>query len=123
MRYLPFTILWITLNSCSNNTVQDEAQPTTTYQIVYDLSYNDLIDQIGKDRLGQGVEQPDSDGALGRNKDGYFHVRFQLNMTAVSDFTVVAERMDALQHLRNTITYSFDRQLEDGSFLFTPPEE
>ena len=89
MRYLPFAILWITLTGCSSNTVRDEAHPTTTYQIVNDLSYNNLIDQIGEDRLEQGVEPPDSDGALGRNKDGYFHVRFQLNMTAVSDFTVV----------------------------------
>jgi len=126
MTYLKLIFLVVTLFSCccESDSNTDNIQPLNApYQIVNYLSYNDLVLQIGQEKLAQGVEQPGSDGALGRNKEGYFHVRFQINMTSISDFAVVTERVDALQYLKNTIGYSFNKQLEDGSFEFSPPDK
>lgn len=125
MKRYQLVFVIISLLSCSENesSINNDLLPITSYDIANELSYNDLILQIGQNKLSQAVEQPSSIGALGRNKDGYFHVRFQVNMTSLSDFAVVTERYDALQHLLNTIKYSFDRQLTDGSFEFSPPDE
>ncbi len=120
---LVFVIMSLLGCSENENLTNKNLLPITSYDIASELSYNDLILRIGQTKLSQGVEQPSSDGALGRNKDGYFHVRFQINMTSLSDFAVVSERHDALQHLLNTIKFSFDRQLTDGSFEFSPPDE
>ncbi len=125
MKLIPIAVLLIAFTSCSStNSTMDSISPATpAYQITNDLSYNDLLLQIGQAKLTRAVEQPDADGALGRNKNGYFHVRFQVNMTSISDFAVAAERVDAVQYLLNTITYSFEKQNTDGSFEFSPPEE
>ncbi len=127
MKYLQYVVIAaiiMSLISCSKSSDSpDDVHLDTSYEISNDLSYNAIISQFGSERLAQGVEQPDSGGALGRNKDGYFHVRFQLNMTSISDFVIATERIDALQHLSNTISYSFERQMNDGSFEFSPPEE
>ena len=125
MKQFKLIFVFISLLSCSENenSTNNDLPPTTSYDIVSELSYNDLILSIGQNKLSLAVEQPSSNGALGRNKDGYFHVRFQINMTSLSDFAVVSERQDALQYLMNTIKFSFDRQLADGSFEFSPPDE
>ena len=124
MECVRLLILIVAFVSCSkSNEPTNNISPSgISYQIVNDLSYNDLIAQIGEDKLAQAVERPSAHGALGRNKDGYFHVRFQLNMTALSDFAVTTERVDALQYWAQTIVYSFNQQQSDGSFEFSPPD-
>lgn len=125
MKLIPIAILLIAFAGCSStNSTMDSISPATpTYQITNDLSYNDLLLRIGQAKLARAVEQPNAEGALGRNKDGYFHVRFQINMTSISDYAIAAESVDAVQYLLNTIAYSFDQQIADGSFEFSPPEE
>lgn len=110
----------ITLLSCTNTS---EAITETTYEVINNYSYNELITLIGEEKLYMSTEQPNSEGALGRNKNGYFHVRFQINMTSLSDYALVSERVDALQNFTQTLEYSFQHQLEDGSFQFNPPED
>ncbi|NEQ55032.1 MAG: hypothetical protein F6K11_33735 [Leptolyngbya sp. SIO3F4] len=90
-------------------------------QVVNDLSYNEALALIGTDKLSRGVEKPNPDGSLGRNKQGYFHVRFQINMTSISDYAIVSENLEALKFFLTTIQYSFNHQLEDGSFELEIP--
>ena len=125
MKYLQLVLLIFALLACSvNDDPSDNMEPSNIpYQIVNDFSYNELLSQIGQERLARGIEKPRSDGALGRNKNAYFHVRFQINMTSIADFVIVSERLDALQSLAATISYSLDRQLSDGSFEFNPPAD
>ncbi|MEQ8924687.1 MAG: hypothetical protein RLO81_02675 [Fulvivirga sp.] len=87
------------------------------------LTYNQLLQQIGKERLYRSVEEPNVDGSLGRNKDGYFHVRFQINMTTISDYVIVSEDIQALETLYATIAYAFQHQESDGGFELVVPEE
>lgn len=125
MKNLGLGCLLIFLLGCSRSDMLSDNIPSSphAYKIIHDLSYNDLVSQIGQAKLSQAVEQPGLDGSLGRNKHGYFHVRFQLNMTSISDLAVVGQRMDALQALVATINYAFSHQLQDGSFAFFPPDE
>ena len=118
---LPLISLFLLLGlSCSQQEliVVDDVMPPTINQ---SLSYNDFLEQIGNEQLLRGVERPDDNGALGRNKEGYFHVRFQLGMSALSDFAISSNRIDALEAFITTLDYAFLFQLEDGSFLLDIP--
>jgi hypothetical protein len=113
------------LLSCSSEKV-NEKSPFTNYKslgLVKDLKYHEVLSLIGKENLYRGVEKPGPDGSLGRNKSGYFHVRFQLNMTSISDYAVVAQDLEALGIFVKTLNYSFNHQLDDGSFALEIPEE
>ena len=125
MKATILVILAFSILSCSDSdsSTLGTISNDNSYEIINEPSYNDLISNIGEEKLALGVEEPNSAGALGRNKDSYFHVRFQVNMNSLSDYVVVSERYDALQHLMNTIQYAFDKQLAEGDFEFSPPEE
>ena len=97
--------------------------PLGDIRIAHRFDYNALMSQLGESRLSRAVEQPNAEGALGRNKAGYFHVRFQFAMASISDFAIVAERLDALEAFRDVVNYSFNHQVADGSFEFSAPSE
>jgi len=106
------------LFSCS---AVDTPTPETTYQVVDDLDYDHMLARIGEEKLLRGVEQPDAEGALGRNKEGYFHVRFQVNMTSLSDYVVESQRIDGLEYVVSTVAYAFNHQEADGGFELVIP--
>ena len=93
------------------------------YQVEQHPNYHDMVSSLAPERLALAVELPDAVGALGRNKPGYFHVRFQVKMEALADYAVVAEDITALEAFAETVTYSMDHQEGDGSFAFEPPAE
>jgi len=115
------TLLTFLISSCG----KDFNNPTVESDINMNkkLSYEEMIAAIDEDLLAQAVEQPDANGALSRNKDGYFSVRFQTNMTKLIDLAITAERIDALNEYLNTIKYSLNYQNPDGSFQLNPPVE
>lgn len=125
MKSLFILLISITTLSCSSENTPENASTneTTNYQLSNNLNYNAVLQQIGTQKLGSAVEQPNSDGSLGRNKDGYFHVRFQMNMSRISDYAVVSENIQSLEALLSTFTYAFNRQLNDGSFTLVIPDE
>lgn len=88
-----------------------------------ELRYEDIIDGIENKLLLQAAEQPDDEGALSRNKEGYFSVRFQMSMSKLTDLAITRERMDALQEYRKALEYSFAHQHSGGSFQLKLPEE
>jgi hypothetical protein len=67
------------------------------------------------------TKNPDSNGALGRNLDGYFHVRFQMDIGFLSSYTSYFKSDDALQKFILATEYSFDRQKPEGDFELVIP--
>ena len=86
-------------------------------------TYNQVITSLDASSLESAVQVPNEDGALGRNKEAYFHVRFQLGLNTLSDLAIAEERLDALDAVVRTIQYSFTYQLADGGFELSIPEE
>lgn len=58
---------------------------------------------------------------MGRNKNGYFHVRFQVGILGQSDYAVVKQNSQALEYAIKSIEYSFAQQLPDGNFKLVVP--
>ncbi len=119
MKEIAYLILSLTLFSCSNDSATKKSLP-------YDLShqtYNNVLSAINKQLISEAVIEPDTDGAIGRNQAGYFHVRFQLDMNTVSDFAITHQRMDALEAAAKMIQYALDHQTTEGDFELVIPED
>ncbi|NGP88036.1 hypothetical protein [Fodinibius halophilus] len=86
------------------------------------LNYEDIIHGIDNKLLLQTTERPDSNGALSRNKEGYFSVRFQMGMSKLADIAIRNKRTDALQEYIKTLEYAFDHQNPDGSYKLILPK-
>ena len=68
------------------------------------------------------MKEPTSEGALGRNKEGYFHVRFQMDIVSLAAFAIKYQNQQALEKLVLAMEYSFRYQLTPGDFeLVVPP--
>ena len=106
-----------------NSEFEESDAITNELVITKELNYLALVASLGSQQLATIVEQPSENGALGRNKDGYFHVRFQLGMTTISDFAISTQRLDALEGLLSTINYAFERQNNSGDFELNVPEK
>lgn len=89
----------------SNQTSILEAYPSDVFELLYNS------------------KKPLADGSLGRNKDGYFHVRFQMDMYFVAAYAVTSQNESVLNEFINSLEYSFDHQLNDGNFEFIIPDE
>lgn len=64
---------------------------------------------------------PDSAGALSRNRDGYFSVRFQTGLSAATSFGIVAGDVSALDASVRALRYAFGYQDADGGFAVVAP--
>jgi hypothetical protein len=115
-------ILSVLIISC-NNKAQPDLPNCNEIKFNESLSYENMLDGIDAKLLLQTVEQPDINGALSRNKNGYFSVRFQMNMTKLSDLSIKANRIDALKEYLKTLEYSFSHQYSNGSYQLTIPED
>lgn len=70
------------------------------------------------------IETPNPDGSLGRNKSAYFHVRFQMGLTAQADYAVGKQNSVALenaikaieQNASNHIQLISSKSLENENF-------
>lgn len=128
MYKLPNIILTaiVTLTACSN---KDEAVQEKNYQCVTVAAQTDLtrsqlllsFDNTLLQRLAS-IDNPNREGAMGRNKNGYFHVRFQVGILGQSDYAVSQQNIQALDYAIRAIEYSFAQQSPDGNFkLVVPP--
>lgn len=87
------------------------------------LTRNQLLQSFDSNVL-QGlasVDVPNTEGAMGRNKNGYFHVRFQMGILGLSDYAVTYQDIQALEYAIKAIEYSFVQQLPDGNFKLVVP--
>ncbi|MEM8671556.1 MAG: hypothetical protein AAGG48_28810 [Planctomycetota bacterium] len=79
-----------------------------------------LPEPIAK-RLAE-ASSPNESGAIGRNKQAYFHVRFQRGMHHVADYGLVTKRRDVVQRFLKAVEYSLEHQLPAGDFKLVIPE-
>lgn len=121
--YVVFALLnFIGLNSCNNHKIIEEIDSCQVSDLKDNLKYNDLISDMSHEVISALVEIPDANGALGRNKDGYFHVRFQLGMTYLSDYAVKFQSEEAVSEYLKNLNYSFSYQRPEGGFELIPPD-
>lgn len=85
------------------------------------ISIVELVSALPTDVVTALAEQPNSAGALGRNKDGYFHVRFQMDLLHLAEYAIKYQNVDALNYYISTLQYSFTHQKNSGDFLFVAP--
>jgi len=110
------------LSSCTKKEVSTDTDSCITSELNTNLNYNDLVFGIPPEIIAALVERPDENGALGRNKDGYFHVRFQFDMPYLTDYAISFQRKDALEGYLKNLDYSFSYQNLEGDFKFIAPD-
>lgn len=67
--------------------------------------------------------RPNSIGAMGRNRQGYFHVRFQMGLHHLAHHAIASQSQTFLTQFVSALEYAFGRYTNDGSFqLVIPPE-
>jgi hypothetical protein len=116
-------ILLISCNSKDELIKDKNNYQCQTNPIKNNLTRNQLLQSFDSNIL-QGlasVDIPNSQGAMGRNKNGYFHVRFQVGILGQSDYAVAQQNSQALEYAIKSIEYSFARQLPDGDFELVIP--
>ncbi len=84
-------------------------------------NFHELISSLPNYIVSGLTKNPDSNGALGRNLDGYFHVRFQMDIGFLSSYACYFKSDDALQKFILATEYSFDRQKPEGDFELVIP--
>ncbi|MEM7706896.1 MAG: hypothetical protein AAF358_15165 [Pseudomonadota bacterium] len=67
------------------------------------------------------AQQPAADGALGRNRDRYFHVRFQYRMHHLMDYAVHTGQERYADAFFQALRYSFNQQQPGGDFRLQVP--
>ncbi|WP_420582981.1 hypothetical protein [Reichenbachiella sp.] len=123
MKSVAFFILISTMFFSCKEEENDSTYNCESVALNSKFSYIDLIESVPAEVLSGFLQQPDEQGALGRNKNGYEHARFQLAMTHLANYTVAFEDEEALVALVNSIDYAFTYQAEDGDFEFVAPPE
>jgi hypothetical protein len=86
-------------------------------------SYHALINSLPGYVIEGLTKQPDASGALGRNREGYFHVRFQLDIGFLAAYAVKFNSDQALEGFVRAAVYSFDRQKPAGDFELVIPAD
>ena len=66
---------------------------------------------------------PDADGALGRNRQGYFHARFQLGVHHLATQALLDRDPAAAGRSLQAIAYALARQQPDGRFAVVVPRK
>lgn len=66
---------------------------------------------------------PAADGALGRNRQAYFHARFQMGVHRLATAAVLHRDPRRAEAALRAIEYAFERQATDGGFAFALPAD
>ena len=127
MRILyPFLFLFPLFSHCqsqeSTGTRGNYECVTVSYQKIF--SQNELIARFDDDiveRLAM-ANVADHNGAMDRNKNGYFHVRFQTGISPALNYAIDQMDKEALENGLRAIEYSFKHQLPAGDFKLNVPE-
>ncbi len=122
---LLLTVVFLTILiivSCDTKDLpRHDTMDCTPTKLDANLSYNDLVQTIPATVITALAERTDEFGALGRNKEGYLHVRFQFHMTRLADYAIRFQSEEALVTYRDNLNYSFSHQTPGGDFEFVAP--
>ncbi len=108
----------LSICSCSKNIV-DPVQETE----VKNYNYVELLNVFEPHIINSEYQHnmPDSTGAMDRNKDGYFQVRYQMGLVTHSNYAIVNKDQEALSKFLSAVKYSFQYQTNKGDFPIVPP--
>ncbi|MCR9197960.1 MAG: hypothetical protein NXI04_04920 [Planctomycetaceae bacterium] len=68
------------------------------------------------------AHKPTANGAIGRNRAAYFHVRFQLGMHHLADYGLAARRADVIDRFLTAVEFSLQHQQADGDYRLVIPD-
>lgn len=85
------------------------------------LTYLQLINQLGDETIEAMVQKPKADGSQGRNQQGYFHVRFQMGIGTIAAYAVHFKSQQALDFYISSLNYCFQHQKATGDFDLKVP--
>ena len=88
-------------------------------------SYGNAISVVAEPiaRILAEHNRPTEVGAMGRNKHGYFHVRFQLGMHYLANYGLVTKQSEEIETFITAAEYSYRFQLESGGFKLILPRK
>ena len=86
--------------------------------------YGDRVGELSREIAAQlaKTNSPNPSGAIGRNRNGYFHVRFQRGMHHVADYALATKQVDIVDRFLTAVEYSLQRQLPSGDFELVIPD-
>lgn len=113
----------VCISACTSTQPIMQTQCTVTDSQAVAQTLNSIHRAIGLDvmRRLSFANQPTSEGALSRNSTGYFHVRFQMSISTLTMYAVLAENVTEVEKAVKAIEYSFQYQLPDGDFRLIQP--
>jgi hypothetical protein len=87
------------------------------------LNLNAMHLAIGLDNMRRlaYANQPNAEGALSRNITAYFHVRFQMSISTLTMYAILAQSTSELEKAVKTMEYSFLYQKPEGDFQIIVP--
>ena len=97
----------------------------TVSQVTAAEQYGDRLAGLSAELLNPLAErqQPDAAGAMGRNRQDYVHVRFQMGLHQLVDYALVKQDQQALQAFYRAADYAMQHQQADGDFQVQLPAE
>jgi len=96
----------------------------TAHAFAQDSTYGNRLASISVDMSRHLAERnmPAADGSLGRNREKYFHVRFQMGLHHLADYGISAKNPEAIDNFVKSVEYSFRHQQKSGDFTLVIPE-
>jgi len=125
MRTILLLIIFTTMACRQQDPAKGQTQACTTDPNLRFYSQNEMTAAFRNDVIEKlaSSNQTDINGAMSRNMNGYFHVRFQMGMSPLADYAIDAQNSTALEMVVRAIEYSFHHQNTDGDFqLVIPPD-
>lgn len=113
-------IAWVaSAGACRNEAPTAVCNPDV---LVTHVSYAELLTSLPA-RVVEGLTKaPTAEGALGRNREGYFHVRFQMDIGYLAAYAIAFKSDAALAHFALAAEYAFQHQLPNGDFALAIPQ-
>ncbi len=107
-----FVVASLLLSLCTVAAGQELSHATVIYKMP-----GDLVELFAK------AQKPNRDGAIGRNRKQYIHVRFQYRAHHLADYAVRNSKMQVTQYFIKSLEYAFEHQCKDGGFALHIPTE
>jgi hypothetical protein len=114
-----YQVVWLTLFcSCKSDS---PAVHCNENLITKQVTFEALISNLPRDVVTGLAKEPTAEGALGRNKDGYFHVRFQMDISFLASYATRFGSDEALSKFILSTEYCFAKQKPAGDFELIIP--
>ncbi len=115
--------LHLSASSCSQSAPTQLFTKCTIDSQKVQLSINAVHLAIGLDNMRRlaYANQPNANGALSRNITAYFHVRFQMGISTLTTYAILAQSPVELEKAVKAIEYSFSFQKPEGDFQLIVP--